>query len=1346
MRWALALVVAIVAALIVAVFTVDLGRFFPYVRADAERWVSRQIDRPMHIGRVSAMLTPGRFALDDILIEGLAPTDRPFFKADRVYVHIPWWRLFNRRLDIEIDIVDWEMVIESWEGNVHNVPRFRGPEPSDGPKRFDTTVRFAHAKRGHFTYEDHATPWSVVAPNLEFSLVRAVNLGRYVGVVGFSGGTVQIQQYERMSADMRARFELDGRRVRLEHADLVTDGAHSHINGALDLGQWPEQTYNIDSTMDFRRMRELFFAHEDWELDGEGEFTGVFRYFSDGRELAGEFRSDRARVNDLDFPNLHGALIWTRDRFDVTHAEANVLGGHTRFQYTLAPLGTPGGSTARFSADYTGLDLFDLDRLMSLRGLRLAGLASGSINMEWPNGRFAAGRRGRGHTVLTPPAGVELAPPELPAVPLPPAFEPEPFDPYRRATALAVGGDLHYGFDAAGTTFDDSWAATPWTYVAFAGQLARDGAARFPFRVASHDWQESDRLLAAIMTAVGGPTRAVEVQGRGTFAGEMTGTFSSPHVDGRFQGESLHVWDVTWGTAVADIAIEGGYVDITNSRILGRETEAVIVPKGRFALGFREDAAEEIAAQVVISNWPMEDLKVAFGLEDWSMDGTVGLADLNLRGEYREMYGSGHVRIDRGVAWGERFESARAEVELEGDGMLIRALEMQKGPALIHGSARVGWDGTYAFNADGDAVPVERLDNFSFEETPLTGRLRFTASGAGDFESPAYVFDGSVADLFIGDEGIGAVTGRLSVANEVMTIERVLATSSRLVARMTGTVGLDEHWTSDLDLRFQETSVDPYLKFVLENDISPYTRIVVAGSLEVTGPLGVPENLTVETTIDEATLTLFDYDLSSDGPVHLTMRDGALRIGSLQLRGSDTNLALTGGANTRNNTVDMTATGDASLAILQLFFEGVTTSGAAVLNANLTGSLDAPQLSGQAVITDGRLRPFASPHSLEAIDGTISFGAEGARLEGLRGRIGSGDVSFGGTMALDGSELNLTAVGRSMRLRYPAGFNSTVDMNLFLSGSIEDARLTGSVDVLRVSYLGQADPDAGLLAFSGDLDAATAPLGPLAPAAEQGAMALTLDLQVSAPRMTFIDTRNARIEGRADMQVRGTFDQPQLSGTVQILGGEYLFNGNRYFVRESFIDFTDPARMDPFFDVAAETRARSSGQTFTVNVRITGTLGRLDLSLTSDPWLPDSDVVTLLFGGAPNLGTAEQRALGSSQEMQQRMVQTAGAALLTSPLTSRVGEVFERTGAVDTVQITPLLSGDPSFQQINPSARITLGKRISPRVFLTYSRTLNAAQEEIILLEYDQSDRFSWVLSRNEDRTFALDFRLRYVF
>src|SRR5690606_16086335 len=99
-----------------------------------------------------------------------------------------------------------------------------------------------------------------------------------------------------------------------------------------------------------------------------------------------------------------------------------------------------------------------------------------------------------------------------------------------------------------------------------------------------------------------------------------------------------------------------------------------------------------------------------------------------------------------------------------------------------------------------------------------------------------------------------------------------------------------------------------------------------------------------------------------------------------------------------------------------------------------------------------------------------------------------------------------------------------------------------------------------------------------------------------------------------------------------------------------------------------------------------------------------------------------------------------------APLTSRVGAVFEATGAVDTVQITPILTSEQPFQQLNPTARATLGRRISPRGYLTYSRTIGGLEEEMILLEYGYSYRLSWVLSRYEDRTSALDFRLRYVF
>ncbi|MND02605.1 hypothetical protein D3C83_220450 [compost metagenome] len=52
-------------------------------------------------------------------------------------------------------------------------------------------------------------------------------------------------------------------------------------------------------------------------------------------------------------------------------------------------------------------------------------------------------------------------------------------------------------------------------------------------------------------------------------------------------------------------------------------------------------------------------------------------------------------------------------------------------------------------------------------------------------------------------------------------------------------------------------------------------------------------------------------------------------------------------------------------------------------------------------------------------------------------------------------------------------------------------------------------------------------------------------------------------------------------------------------------------------------------------------------------------------------------------------------------------------------------------------------------MFLTYSRSLDNSTSldyDLLLLEYSQNERMSWVLSRNQDGTFALDFRVRYRF
>jgi hypothetical protein len=105
--------------------------------------------------------------------------------------------------------------------------------------------------------------------------------------------------------------------------------------------------------------------------------------------------------------------------------------------------------------------------------------------------------------------------------------------------------------------------------------------------------------------------------------------------------------------------------------------------------------------------------------------------------------------------------------------------------------------------------------------------------------------------------------------------------------------------------------------------------------------------------------------------------------------------------------------------------------------------------------------------------------------------------------------------------------------------------------------------------------------------------------------------------------------------------------------------------------------------------------------------------------------------------------------LLGSPVLSEVGRVVEQTFGVDTFQITPLVGADP-FQQstrFNPAARLTIGKQVSERVYMTYARSLNAStRDQIVLIEFDQTDRLSWIFTRNEDETYSLDIRVRHTF
>jgi hypothetical protein len=1316
--------------------TVDLG---PALRAQAERSASAFMKRPMHIGRLSVRLLAGEFELGDVVIEGLRPADRPFLKAERITVSLPWWTILGGDLVIDsVRMTDWDMTIEVFPDGRHSLPKMTPERRPASPRRFTTTVREVRTERGQFTFEDHGAPWGVVCRNLSVTVVRSRN--EYRGRSSFSGGTVHIQDFVPMAAAMETGFIIRGGRLHLDRIDLLTDGARSALTGDVDFGKWPEQRYQVRSRVDFPRMREIFFADEDWRLTGAGDFDGTFHIFKGGRELKGRFRSEVAGVNGFQFPDLQGSLVWLPKRFEVFDASSRFFGGRTAFRYELSPIGAPGGTPATFDATYEDVDLAAFTDFLAFEGgLRLAGRASGRNLLQWRLGHFSE-RRGDGEIAALPPPGVRVAERRLTpdAVAVAEAREPEigPFNPARALGYLPIGGRMEYEYDPDTVTLRPSVVATPATYVAFEGETGNGDRSRIPFHVTTTDWQESDRLLAALMTAFGSPTSAVPVGGYGEFDGVLLKSFRAPRVEGTFTGRRMRAWDVRWGQASGRVVIENGYADITGGLVA--DADSSIAVDGRFALGYpRRDGGEELDATVRVERRPLADFRHAFNLDDYDLEG-IASGEFHLYGRYERPFGFGRLTIDAAVAYGERFERATGTLRFEGAGVRLDGIEMTKGPGVVTGAAYIDWNANYSFNGDGRRIPIEELQTLTLPRAPLSGLLEFSASGAGNFESPRYEVRGRVADLFAGDEGIGQVTGRLSVRGELLTLE-IEGASPRLTVSGSGRVALTPQADAELTFRFADTSLDPYVRF-FEPRLSPFTTVVASGTLRVVGELFDVEHLRVDAHVESVRLGLFDYALRNDGPIDLVLDQHAVRVGRLRLVGEGTALDLAGEVRLGDEQVALKATGEANLGILQGFFRNLRSSGGAQVVAEAAGPLREPVFSGSAVVTDGRVRHFALPHGLEAINGRISFDAGGVRLDGLTARLGGGDVRFGGRIVMRGyipSEFGLSATGERMRLRYPEGFRSEIDADLALRGPIGAPILSGTVMVRDAVFARRFDWSPDLL---GTL---TAGPGTIAP--PDSTLPLRYDLRIAAPSTLRLENNLAQIVSSADLTLSGTYDKPLLLGRAEIDRGEVLFEGNRYRVTRGTIDFTNPTRIQPFFDIEAETRVRVPGQTYRVTFRATGTTDRIVPEFSSDPPLPAVDVLSLLLGEVYDPQDAEIQALESRRRSEQALISGA-ARLLTSPISSGVGRVAEQTLGIDSVQIAPL-AGNTTTQSLNPAARLTIGKRISSRAFLTYSRALNAAyNEQIILLEYDQTDRWSWVLSQNEDRTYALDFRVRHIF
>ena len=221
----------------------------------------------------------------------------------------------------------------------------------------------------------------------------------------------------------------------------------------------------------------------------------------------------------------------------------------------------------------------------------------------------------------------------------------------------------------------------------------------------------------------------------------------------------------------------------------------------------------------------------------------------------------------------------------------------------------------------------------------------------------------------------------------------------------------------------------------------------------------------------------------------------------------------------------------------------------------------------------------------------------------------------------------------------------------------------------------------------------------------------------------------ADLQGDVRLMVRGTMARPVVFGEVEIdSGGSLIFNDNRYQVERGTLTFTNPNRIDPALDLVATTNI----QQFNITLHLGGTLERPDVNFSSDANLADLDIVALIAGEprpgdelvAPN--PADQQ-VGGTQVAKEFLYGQAA-----HEISSRVNTLLR----FDRFRINPIPA---ETGQSLAGVSVTVGKRLSKDVFVTYSTEPGSTRQYVVQVEWQMRKNVVLVLTQAGDGTYAID-------
>ena len=1298
----LILLLVIIAALLILP---HIKSFRQYALRVAEQKLSSSLGTNVAVRDFALSLRHLTLDLYSVRVSGAQPyPNPPLVTVDHLGAGLAISSLWRREWYVKSITVDHPVVRVFEDGRgTDNLPRPKSTSGQSHTDWFKLGVRHALLDQGELYYNNRKSLLDADLHELTLQARYEPTEERYWGGVSYRDGHLKVENYRSMPHDLEAQFDTTPTQFRLRRALLRSGSSRFELNATVDDFRQPRMQANYRAVIDSGEFRRL--VNNPTLPTGVIDITGRLDYQSQpsvpllasvklegdlvSRGLVIQTSGFRSVINDI------GARYSVANgNAAVSDVHARLLGGNLTANFLMRDL--QGNSRSRLRAAVEGVSLAQLRPLMNssaFEQVSLAGTVKADADASW--GKSLANLVAKTNATIQ----AQVAP-----------------RANGNAPPVPLNGAIHAGYIAARkeVSLDHSYLRLPNTALDLNGALSNRSS--LEIRLEARDLHELE-TLADNFTNRGQPPSQLGLSGIASFTGLATGSTSAPRISGQVRVSNLHLRGTAWRLVRTNLQISPSQASFENGELQpadqGRITFNLSTALRHWS--FQNTSPIEVGLNATQVN--VADLTRLAG----SQAPIAGIlsARVSLRGSELKPVGQGDLSLSRARISSEPVQAVN--LKFQGTGNELHANLKIQIPAGAAQGAFTYFPKEEKYQAELQALGI-RLDQFQTVKSrnlAIAGILNITARGEGSLRNPELAANIDSPALEIRKQKLGDLRLRSSLSNHVANLQLDTRAVNTMISARAQVNTTGEYQTS-AKIDTQTIPLQPLVSLYAPSQAANLTgRTELHATLA--GPLKNKSALDAHAIIPILEVNYANkLQLAAASPIHIDFTNGVLALERTHIQGTGTDVELQASVPTSNTQpLSLLALGTLNLDVAQLVDPDLSTSGQLRFDINSYGARTNPDVQGQIRIVNANFASGSVPIGLEQGNGVLTLTKDRLNITEFTGMMGGGKVkASGGVIYKPGLRFDLAFAGAGVRLLYPEGVREGLDANLTFTGTTEAATLGGRVKIEQLSFT----PDFDLTDFMSQFGGESTP--PPTPGFSQN---VQLNLTVESTSGINLVSRELSVQGNANLNVRGTADEPVILGRVNLSGGDLIFMGNRYLLQPGTIDFSNPSRTQPNVNLAANTTI----QQYNIYLQFYGPADHLRTNYTSVPSLPPSDIINLLAFGKTSEASAANPTPGN----------LGAESLLASQVSSQVTSRVEKIAGISRLSVDPVLAGNGTQQ--NPGARITVQQRVAGNIFVTFATDVTQTQNQVIELQYNISPRVMFSGTRDQNGGFGFDTRIQ---